>query len=97
MLGLSHDGSLLLLPCDETQLFFFFIPEPCSGVLWTQKFKTHLLRTQSSDVLVLKPGVGQYIAMHTMPTARAFFLANFYPPSPFTCIFTKTSPKIFMC
>ena len=24
MLGLSHDGSLLLLPCDETQLFFCF-------------------------------------------------------------------------
>ena len=32
-----------------------------SGVLRTQKLKTHLLRTQSSKVCPLKPGAGQYI------------------------------------
>ena len=47
-----------------------------SGVLWTQKLKVHLLRIQSSKALSLKPGVGQYIAMHASPTARDFFLAN---------------------
>ena len=34
---------------------------------------SHLLRTQSSKVLPLKPGVGQYIAIHAMSTARDFF------------------------
>ena len=48
-------------------------------------------------VLPLKPGVDQYIAMHATFTARGFFLANSYPSSPFTCIFSKTSPKIFLC
>ena len=57
--------------------------------------KTHLLRTQSSEVLPLKPGVDQFLAMQASPTATDFFLANFYPPGPFTCIFSKTSPKFF--
>ena len=30
-------------------------------------------------------------------TAREFFLAYFYPSSPFTCIFSKTSPNFFLC
>ena len=34
------------------------------------------MRTQSLKVLPLKPGVGQYIAMHATLTARDFFLAN---------------------
>ena len=29
-------------------------------------------------------------------TARNFFLAYFYPSSPFTCIFSKTSPDFFL-
>ena len=37
----------------------------------------------------------QYIAIHATLTARDFFLANFYPSSPFTCIFSKTSPESF--
>ena len=45
----------------------------------------------------LKPGVGQYIAMHATLTARDFFLAGFYRSSPFTCIFFKTSSKFFLC
>ena len=46
-------------------------------------------------VLPLKPGVGQYIAIHAMLTARDFFLAYFYSSGPFTCIFSKTSPDFF--
>ena len=42
-------------------------------------------------VLPLKPGVGQYIAIHATLTARDFFLANFYPSSPFIYIFSKVS------
>ena len=62
---------------------------PCSGELRTQKLKSHLLRTQSLNVLPFKPGVGQYIAIHATLTARDFFLASFYPSGPFTCIFSK--------
>ena len=62
---------------------------PRSGELRTQKFKSHLVRTQSLDVLPLKPGVGQYIAIHAMLTAKDFFLAYFYPSGPFTCILPK--------
>ena len=43
------------------------------------------------DVLPLKPGVGQYIAIHDTLTARDFFLAYFYHSGPFTCFFSKTS------
>ena len=28
---------------------------------------------------------------------RDSFLANFYPPGPFTCIFPKTSFEVFLC
>ena len=72
-------------------------PPPPSGELQTQKLKSHLMRTLSLKVLPLKPGVGQYIAMHAMLTARDFFLANFYPSGPFTCIFSKTFPEFFLC
>ena len=59
---------------------------PRSGKLRTQKLKSHLMRTQSLKVLPLKPGIGQYIAMHATLTARDFFLAIFYLSGPFTCI-----------
>ena len=65
---------------------------PRSRELWTQKLKSHLVRAQSLNVLPLKPGVGQYIAIHATLTAREFFLAYFNPSGPFTCIFSKTSP-----
>ena len=68
-----------------------------SGELRTQKLKSHLVRTQSLNVLPFKPGVGQYTAIHATLTARDFFLAYFYPSSPFTCIFSKTSPNFFLC
>ena len=53
------------------------------------------MKTQSLTVLPLKPGVGQYFALHATLTARNFFLAYFYLCSPFTCIFAKTSPEFF--
>ena len=63
-----------------------------SGELQTQKLKSHLLRTQSLKFLPLKSGVGQYIDIHATLTARCFFLANFYPSGPFTCISPKPLP-----
>ena len=63
-----------------------------SGELRTQKLKYHLMRTQSLNVFPLNTGVGLYIAMHATLAAREFFRANFYPFSPLTCIFSKTSP-----
>ena len=30
------------------------------------------------------------------PSAKDFFLVNFYPSDPFTCIFSKTSPEFFL-
>ncbi len=68
-----------------------------SGELRMQKLKSHLVRTQSLNVLPFTPGVGQYIAIHATLTARDFFLAYFYPSCPFTCIFSKTSPDFFLC
>ena len=63
-----------------------------SRELRTQNLKSHLVRTQSLIVLPLKPGVGQYIAIHATLTARDFF--------PFQSIhllfFSKTSPD-FSC
>ena len=70
---------------------------PRSGELRTQKFKCHLMRTQSLEVLFLKPGVGQYIAMHASLTARDFFFANFYPSRLVTCIFSPNPLVFFLC
>ena len=56
------------------------------------EIKSHLVRTQSLNVLPSKLGVGQYIAMHATLTARDFFLAYFHPSGPFTCIFPKPLP-----
>ena len=83
-------ASLLILPS-----FSFVVPR--SGELRTQKLKSHLVRTQSLNVLPLKPGASQYIAIHATLTARDFFLAYFYTSGPFTCIFSKTSPDFSLC
>ena len=52
-----------------------------------QKLKSNLVRTQSLNVLPLKSGIGQYVAILATLTARDFFLVYFYPSGPFTCIF----------
>ena len=64
---------------------------PLSGELRTQKLKSHLVRTQSLNILPFKSGVGQYTATHATLIARDFFLAYFYPSGPFTCIFFPIS------
>ena len=69
---------------------------PRSGELRTQRLKSHLVRTQSLNVLPLKPGVTQYIAIHATLTARDFFLAYFDTSGPFTCIFSQPL-LIFPC
>ena len=74
----------------------YFTWWPRSGELRTQKLKSHLVRTQSLNVLPFKPGVGQYIAIHATLTARNFFLAYFYPSSPFTCIFFQNLSRFFL-
>ena len=56
-----------------------------------QKLKSHLVRTQSLNVLPLKLSVGQYIAIHATLTARNSCLLNspaFFPkPLPiFSCV-----------
>ena len=53
-----------------------------------QKLKTYSLRTQSSKLLCVKPGVGQNIAMHVSPTAKDFFLE-------LICTFLVHSPSFF--
>ena len=62
-----------------------------------QKLKSHLVRTQSLKILPLKPGVGQYIAIHATLTARNFFLVYYYHSGPFTCIFFKNLSRFFLC
>ena len=78
----------------ETSLIFAFSFDPLqltsrSGELRTQKLKSHLVKTQSLNVLPLKPGVGQYVAILV---ARDFFLIYLYPSGPFTCIYPKPLP-----
>ena len=57
--------------------YFMLYAGPHSRELQTQKLKSHLMRTQSLNVLPSKPGVGQYIAIHATLTAGDFFLAGF--------------------
>ena len=59
----------------ESAVNFDSVEDPRSGELRMQKLKSHLVRTQSLNVLPLKPGVGQCIAIHATFTARDFFLA----------------------
>ena len=68
---------------------------PCSGELRAQKFKAHLVKIQSLNVLPLKHGVGQYIPyiLPLLPWISSFLF--FYPSGPFTCIFSKS--PVFSC
>ena len=45
--------------------------------------------------LVLKPGVGQIIAMHASQIAKDLLLANFYPTTPPPQQKKQTSPEFF--
>ena len=72
------------------------LPIPRSAELRTQKLRSRLVRTQSLDVLPLKPGLSQYIATHATLSARGFFLVYFYPSGSLTYIFSKTSFDFFV-
>ena len=65
---------------------------PRSGELRTQKLKSHLVRIQSLNVLPLKPGIGQYIAIHATLTTTDFFLVYFYISGPLPAFFPKPLP-----
>ena len=74
-------------------------PSPCSGELRTQKLKSHLFRTQSSIVLPLKPGVGQYIQPYMprlLPRISSLLISTLPVHSP-AFFFSKTSPEFFVC
>ena len=79
--------------------FFSFLlfssSSPRSGELRTQKLKSHLVRTQSLNVLPFKPGVGQYIAIHATLTARDFFLAYFYTSRSIHLHFVQNLSRFF--
>ena len=64
---------------------------PTVGSCGRRNYKSHLVRTQSLNILLLKPGVGQYIAIHATLTARDFFLAYFYPSVHSTAFFQNLS------
>ena len=74
--------------------FFFILLAPQWGAA-DAEIKSHLVRTQSLNVLPLKPGVGQSIAMHVMLTARDFLLISTLPVhSP---VFFPRPLPIFSC
>ena len=73
-------------------LIFVVLSCPGSGELRAQKLKSHLVGTQSLNVLPLKPGVGQYIVMHATLTARDFFLLISTLPVHSSAFFPKPLP-----
>ena len=66
-----------------------------SGEQRTQKLKSHLVRTQSLNVLPLNPGVGQSIAIHATLIAEDFFLAHFYPIQAIHLHFSQNLSRFF--
>ena len=67
---------------------------PFNGELQTQKLKSHLVRTQSLNILPLRPGVGQYVAIHATLTARDFFLVYFTLQVHSPALFPKPLPIV---
>ena len=88
---------MLIIDYFDLVVLTVLCPGPRSGELRMQKLKSHLLRTQSLKVLRLKSEIGQYTDIRARLTDRDFFIANFYPSGPFTCIFSKPSPEFFLC
>ena len=70
-----------------------FSPRP--EVQQKQKLKIHLLKTQSSKILPLKPGAGPYIVVHATPTARDFFLATSTLPVHSLAFFSKNISRFY--
>ena len=74
---------------DELCVQFALDPNITSGELRTQKLKSHVMWTRSLNVLPLKPGVGQYIAIYATLIARDFFLAYSTLPVHWPAFFPK--------
>ena len=58
----------------------------CSAWQWgtaEAEMKDPAVQNPEFKGFLFKPGVGPYVTMHAMPTARDFFPANFYPSNPF--------------
>ena len=68
----------------------------CSGALRMQKLKSRLVRTQSLNVLPLKPGVGQYNhdMLHLLPGISFLLISTLPVHSP--AFFPKPLPS-FSC
>ena len=71
------------------------IVEPRSGELRTQKLEFHLRITQSLT-FSFKAWSRSVCSHNATLTAKDFFLADFYPSGPFTCIFSKTCPDLIV-
>ena len=98
--GLSFDSTLpspLLSFCLVLLLFLscLFLPTPQWGAV-DAEIKVPSGENTELKRSPLKPGSGQYIAIHATLTARDFFLAYFYPSGPFICILSKPSPNFFV-
>ena len=76
----------------QTLQLWTLLIAPRSGELWTQKLKSHLVRTQSLNVLPLKPGVGQFTAIPVTLTARFFSLLISTLPVHSPAFFPKLLP-----
>ena len=76
--------------------FHLFTSRPRSGELRTQKLKSYLVRTQSLNVRPLKPGVGQYIAIHAVLASRDSSLLVSALPVHSPAFFPKPLPS-FSC
>ena len=63
----------------------------------SQSLKSHLVRTQCLNVLPLKPGVGQCIAIHATLTARDFFLVYFLTLPVHSPAFFQILSRFLLC
>ena len=68
----SKAFSQTILDSSSFSLFHSDQVFPRSGEPRTQKLKSHLVRTQSLNVLPLNSGVGQYIAIHCYAYCQVF-------------------------
>ena len=89
----SFPSSSLIFLLFILRLLLLLLLTPLSGELRTQKLKSYLVRTQSLNVLPLKPGVGQYITIHAILIARDFFLAVSTFPVHSPAFFPKLLPN----
>ena len=78
-LSLSFSLSLSLSLSLYIYIYIHIYTTPRNRKLRTQKLKSQLVRTQSLNVLPLKPGVGQNVAIHATLTARDFFRVYINP------------------